>query len=293
MNTPSAEPPNPHPVNVPSANPALVQLKPVFAPLASSVHLKGSYTYVLSAAHTVWVVDPGPEDRSHAQAVVDAVVESGARRVGGIILTHHHADHSGALAMVRRALNAATGIKVPIYSAAVKLIPAAQAPPAELLANGQKVADIVYLPGHTADSLGLLVEGGRMITGDALLGRSSGALGADGNLHDYLQSLRVLQSMNLDGRISALYPGHGEIIEGPSEVAAEIENQINHRLRRIEQVKAARKLGKLTIDALLQELYEPQFQTMLAQGENAGQVEKLRQAAIRNLKLTLEYLKER
>ncbi len=252
--------------------------------------LSGTYTYLVSAARTVWVVDPGPDDRIHAQAVVDAAVATGARHVGGILLTHHHADHAGAVSMVRRALNAATGITVPLWCADPTLVPGASEVPAELTVGGLRAAEIIHLPGHTDDSIGLIVEGGRLLTGDALLGGSPTTIAGCGGLREYLQVLNILRVMSIDGRVSGLYPGHGDIIEGPHESLAEIERQLEHRHNRIEQVRAARDRGALTMKRLLDEIYEDEFRARIDAGESPEYVAKLRDVATVNIKAALDYI---
>lgn len=252
--------------------------------------LTGTYTYLVSAARTVWVVDPGPSDRVHAQAVVDAAVATGARHVGGILLTHYHDDHSGAVSMVRRALNAATGITVPLWCADPALVPGASEIPAELTAGGERAAEIIHLPGHTDDSIGVLVSGGRLLTGDALLGGSPTTINSKGGLRDYMQVLNILRVMSVDGRISGLYPGHGQIITGPHQALAEIERQLAHREERIEQVRLARARGALTMKKLLDELYEPDFAARIEAGESEESIAALRDAARVNIKAALDYI---
>lgn len=262
----------------------------VQAPNPGPKTLDGTLTYVFAAHQSVWVVDPGPQDRHHAQAVVDAVVSTGARRVGGIVLTHHHDDHAGAASMVRRALSMATGVPVPLWCAEPERVPGSTKVPSELSAERNLVASIYHLPGHTSDSLGVRLADGRMLTGDALLGGSSGSIAESGSLHEYMQSLNILRVMAVDGRISGLYPGHGRIIESPLEALSEIESQIAHRQERIEQVRAARARGALTIKRLITELYEPLFAEKRRAGMSPEHLDALREAAEANMRSTLEYL---
>src|SRR5919202_1945461 len=61
----------------------------------SPLTLDGTNTYVVAG----WVVDPGPDDERH----LDAVTAAAGERVAGIVLTHDHVDHSeGAPALARR-----------------------------------------------------------------------------------------------------------------------------------------------------------------------------------------------
>src|ERR1700680_4205967 len=60
----------------------------------------GTNTYLIGE-DDVAVIDPGPDDSSH----LDAILESGADRIRGILVTHTHVDHSPLTA----ALSARTG----------------------------------------------------------------------------------------------------------------------------------------------------------------------------------------
>lgn len=273
-------------------DPSRVALTWVLAPNPGPKTLSGTRTYIISADRTVWIVDPGPEDRQHAQAVVDAAVATGARRVGGILVTHHHSDHCGATSMVRRALNAATGITVPLWAADPSRVPGATLVPSELQVDGRTFAHVIHLPGHTSDSLGVLVAGGRMLTGDTLLGGSPTTINADGNLREYIQCLNILRVMCLDGRISGLYPGHGEIVEGPTQSLAEIEAQLAHRNERIEEIRRARARGALTVRRLIDDIYAPAFERRREAGASDAEIQALREAAELNVRAVLQYLTE-
>src|SRR5213592_3629900 len=53
---------------------------------ASPLTLDGTNTYVAAG----WVVDPGPDDPAHLDAVLDAA----GGKLAGIVLTHDHFDHA-------------------------------------------------------------------------------------------------------------------------------------------------------------------------------------------------------
>jgi glyoxylase-like metal-dependent hydrolase (beta-lactamase superfamily II) len=108
----------------------------------SPLTLDGTNTYVTRG----WVVDPGPNDERHREAVLAA---AGAR-LEGIVLTHEHADHAaGAPALARLA-----GVSV------TKPRGGGVVGPFEAIAT----------PGHSADSVCLVTEG-ICFTGDTRRGR--------------------------------------------------------------------------------------------------------------------------
>src|SRR3989454_2613382 len=68
----------------------------VLAPNPGPFTLEGTNTWVVGSDGCL-VIDPGPEDPNHLDAVLRA-----ARRVAAILLTHRHLDHAfGADAMAR------------------------------------------------------------------------------------------------------------------------------------------------------------------------------------------------
>src|SRR5690606_24725695 len=71
----------------------------VLAANASAMTLDGTRTYIVGRKRAV-VIDPGPDDPAHLDAVVGQLEE--AERVD-IVVTHHHRDHAGgAVALASR-----------------------------------------------------------------------------------------------------------------------------------------------------------------------------------------------
>lgn len=267
-----------------------VRLSWVLAPNAGPRTLDGTRTYIFTAERTVWIVDPGPAARAHAQAVVDAVVATGARRVGGIVVTHHHEGHTGATSMVRRALSSATGITVPLWAAEPALVPGAAPVPSEISIDGRVVADVLHLPGHTADSIGLLLEGGEFLTGDTLLGGEPSVVGEDCTLHEYLQCLNIIRVMCMDGRISGLYPGHGDPIEAPHEALVASQEALAYWRERLERVRQVRERGVLTVRRICDEIDGGELAALKDDGASADDVAFYREGAERNIRAALEYI---
>ena len=258
-----------------------VELRRIRAANPGPMTLTGTNSYVLRDGDQSWVVDPGPRDAEHLAELLLAA-GTGARPMG-VLVTHRHADHTAGAATLARQLAARSGREVPLWAADVDAVPGARPVPASLEGDHGTVAHVVHLPGHTADSVGLLVAGGRMLTGDTLLGGASTVVVPDhgGTIGEYLQSLAVLRAMAMDGRISALHPGHGEAIEGPLDALGAIEAALPHREERIDQVRRARRAGVLTLDRLVRAVYGTDLAPELEQG------------ARWNLRATLEHLADR
>lgn len=141
---------------------------------------QGTQTYIVGKGE-VAVIDPGPDDADHVQALIDALA---GERVVAIMCTHTHRDHSPAAQI----LKAATG--APIVGCAALALddsgPRADAAfdtgyvPDRVLADGEAVTgpgwtlEAVATPGHTSNHLCFaLNESGALFTGDHVMGWST------------------------------------------------------------------------------------------------------------------------
>ena len=108
----------------------------------------------------------------------------------------------------------------------------------------------VHTPGHASDHLCYyLREEKALFTGDVILGGSTTVIPAeDGDLGDYLASLRRLQGLDVE----RIYPAHGPVIEN---APAKIREYIDHRLERERQILAALADGLDTIPAMVARIY--------------------------------------
>jgi glyoxylase-like metal-dependent hydrolase (beta-lactamase superfamily II) len=177
----------------------------------SPLTLDGTNSYVVGS----WVVDPGPADPTHLEALRRA-----ACSVEGVILTHSHSDHAEGAELL------GAPVHLPDDSAQVGPFTA------------------VATPGHSADSVCLLL-GDVCFTGDTVLGAGSVFIApGDGSLSAYLDSLRRLRELDL----SVLCPGHGPYVRDP---AAKLDEYIAHRLDRERRLVEALEAGLRSRDELL------------------------------------------
>src|SRR3954465_10961837 len=124
--------------------------------------LDGTNTWLL-ARDPCYVVDPGPLLDAHVEAVAAEAERRGG--VGGIALTHSHADHTEAV----EALRERTGAPAPVTSG--ELGPLRALP----------------TPGHSRDHVAWL-WGAVCCTGDAVLGEGSVFVSPGrGSLRGYLE----------------------------------------------------------------------------------------------------------
>lgn len=200
----------------------------ILAPNPGPMTLDGTNSYLIGApgSGSVVVVDPGPDEAGH----IATIAATGTVEL--ILLTHFHSDHSGASAELSR-----------ITGAPVRAVDPAFCIDGEPLLDGETIdaagvrVHVVATPGHSADSTCFVVpddgENGSILTGDTILGRGTTVIARpDGTLAAYLDSLRQLREL---GPLTVL-PGHGPALP---DLEAISDTYLEHRLRRLDQVRAA------------------------------------------------------
>ena len=222
----------------------------VLAPNPSPMTLDGTNTWLIAAPDSTvaLVVDPGPDDEGHLRRVVQQAGQAG-RRIGQILLTHGHDDHSAGA----RRLAGLTGAPVRAADPAHRLGTEGLGDGDVIEAAGSELR-VIGTPGHSPDSLSLLLpEDGALLTGDTVLGRGTTVIaGGDGSLTDYLRSLDAMKSLSDQGLLRVLLPGHGPVLPDP---AAVLEYYIAHRAERLDQVRAALAAGDRTPAEIVTRVY--------------------------------------
>ncbi len=190
--------------------------------------LDGTNTWLLKApgADRTILVDPGEEDDTHLDAILNA-----AGDLASVVLTHGHYDHCQIAARVHER----TGAPVRALDPALCIGGDAFTDGEYLEEAGLRV-QVWSTPGHSADSASFVIEhvqGGAVLTGDTILGRGTTVVAyPDGDLGGYLASLRRLREL---GDITVL-PGHGPVLQNVGAVA---QFYLEHREQRLAQVRAA------------------------------------------------------
>ncbi|MFT3660360.1 MAG: MBL fold metallo-hydrolase [Gordonia sp. (in: high G+C Gram-positive bacteria)] len=228
----------------PITHPAYGQVRPVteFASVLlrdnpGLMELDGTNTWILRApdSPTAVVVDPGPpRSKRHVKAIAAAAGE-----VELTLITHRHADHTGAIERMRKHTGAIHRAYDDRFSHGAPRITDREV----IEAAGLRITAL-HTPGHTADSMSFLVEWeGRqaIVTGDTILGRGTTVLDPkDGGLGDYFNSLNRLI---VDAPSATLLPGHGPDHPELEPVARYYKA---HREDRLDQIRQALDELKLT-----------------------------------------------
>lgn len=205
--------------------------------------LDGTNTWVLHLPGTsqAVVVDPGPLDGDHLQAVLAQVASRGARVVL-TLLSHGHLDHAGSAD--RWAHLTGAPVRGAGHGAAFT--------DGERITLGALSIEVLMTPGHTSDSVSFLIADQRLLlTGDTVLGRGTSVVAhPDGELAAYLTSLDRLVSA---GEGMTLGPGHGPTREDAADV---VRSYRAHRLQRLAQVRSALSQGAGDADDVAQAVVE-------------------------------------
>jgi glyoxylase-like metal-dependent hydrolase (beta-lactamase superfamily II) len=208
----------------------------------------GTVSYIVGRGN-VAIIDPGPDNAAHAQALLDAVK---GETVTHIVVTHTHNDHSPNTPRIK----AATG--APVYAEGVhrasrpryeseKHNPESGADrdfkPDVTVRDGDVIEgdgwrlEAVATPGHTANHMAFAwPERELMFIGDHVMGWSTSIVAPpDGSMVDYMESLERLTQ-----RKEHLYfSGHGPEIPNAQKF---VRFLIRHRKAR--EASILHRLGK-------------------------------------------------
>ena len=219
----------------------------------------GTNTYLVAAPASdgadEWaVVDPGPPDPAH----VDAIVAAAPGPIRWIFVTHTHRDHSPATAMLRQRTGATVHGRIADFPEwqDETFFPDVALKGGERFVYGFGAAttslSVIHTPGHASNHLCYLIEEEKtLLTGDHVMQSSTVVINPpDGDMAAYLQSLRSLIA-KLD--IEWIAPGHGFLMDKP---LAAMQAIVEHRLRRETKVfDAVENLGPATSEVLLERVY--------------------------------------
>ncbi len=184
----------------------------------------GTNTYLLGNEDGVTVIDPGPADDAHVQAILTA----SPGPIRQILVTHTHADHSPAVQLLRTHHQARVIGWAPHNPGQDDTFqPDHEPSDGDWIPTGAGRLKVLHTPGHAANHLCYWLEPERLLfTGDHVMQGSTVVISPpDGNMADYLRSLERL----LDEPLEWLAPAHGFLMDEPHRVIREL---IDHRLRR-------------------------------------------------------------
>lgn len=228
------------------SHPAYGQLRPVtetasvlLADNPGLMTLEGTNTWVLRGpgSDELVIVDPGPDDGEHITRI------AGLGRIALVLISHRHGDHTDGIDKLADLTGA------PVWSAGSgfqRRLGGGLTDGLVIDAAGLRIK-VLATPGHTADSMSFVLEDA-VLTADTVLGRGTTVIDTeDGDLANYLESLRRLRGL----RSRTVLPGHGPELADVSAVAS---GYLAHREQRLDQVRSA--LAELGDDATARQIVE-------------------------------------
>ena len=154
--------------------------------------------YIISKDNNCLIVDPGDDFKRIKKLV-------GTKNVLGILITHYHFDHVGALDEAVKKYNA----------------PVIDYKSSKMQSINNFNFEIIPMPGHKEDLvIYYFKEENIMFTGDFLFKEMVGRCDLDGG--NYSEMLRSIEKIKKYDRDITIYPGHGEA----STLGYEFDNNV-------------------------------------------------------------------
>jgi glyoxylase-like metal-dependent hydrolase (beta-lactamase superfamily II) len=220
----------------------------------------GTVSYIIGSGR-VALVDPGPDDQAHIDALLDAVR---GETVTHILVTHTHRDHSPAAAAIKAATGAKTYAEGPHRAARPLHVGDVQRGeggdrdfvPDVALKDGAVISEpgwsveAVTTPGHTANHMAFALRGTDLLfSGDHVMAWSTTIVAPpDGAMSDYMASLQKFSR-----RPEQIYlPGHGGAVKEAPRYVAQL---IHHRQAREAAILKRLAEGPSDIPTLVRAIY--------------------------------------
>jgi glyoxylase-like metal-dependent hydrolase (beta-lactamase superfamily II) len=239
-------------------------IRRVIARNPSPFTFHGTGTYILGRGK-VAVIDPGPADEAHIQAILDA---TRGETITHILVTHTHMDHSPGCRLLLPHVEAKTygygphgsgqdpeNVKIE-EGADLAFKPDVEVRHGDIIDGGDWQVECVYTPGHTSNHMCFQLRNEKaLFTGDHIMAWSTSIVSPpDGDMEAYMRSLELL--LERDDRV--YWPTHGPAVLDPK---AHVRAFIEHRKEREAQILTQIDKGVHSIRDMVPEMYAglPEF----------------------------------
>ena len=222
---------------------------------------RGTNSYIVGNA-SVAVIDPGPEDEAHFEALMAAL---SGRQVTHIFISHTHRDHSPLARRLKETTGALTvgegphrpsrplregEINLFAESSDTDFVPDIAIGDGETISGDGWALTGVLTPGHTANHAAFALEGsGILFSADHVMAWATTIVAPpDGSMADYMASLDKLIARD----DNLLLPGHGGPVKSPAPFVRGLKTHRRLRERSIiERIRA----GDGTIPKIVDMIY--------------------------------------
>lgn len=184
-------------------------------------------------------------------AALNDRIEATLDDVEHVAVTHHHADHVGAVNVAAEMADATVWCRYgreQSFREATGVDPDRTFREETTIPVDDGTVRVHETPGHAVEHVAFGVDRS-LLVGDLAVESGSVVVGPpDGDMRAYLTSLRRVWSM----APRRLYPAHGQVIDAPRRTC---ERLIDHRLEREASVLTAVQAGNHTLDSIVDAAY--------------------------------------
>ena len=217
--------------------------------------LYATNTYLVMGSQASAFVDTGWNREEDIKARLDYIQQMGNPPIKAVIITHRHPDHMGGASAIHKATGGpiltAPDEKEPVDAKLEGAKVDRVVQDGETVDLGDMTLEFIHAPGHTLGSLGVFIrEKKALFTGDNVMGAGTSVINpGEGDIALYLQTMEKFLGYGPD----YIYPGHGPVVSDPK---AKLQDLINHRKEREEQIVALLQEGPRTVEDLLRAIYD-------------------------------------
>lgn len=240
-------------------------IRRILAPNPSPMTYRGTNTYLLGERGLA-VIDPGPNDPAHLQAILDAVGRG--QQITHILVTHSHLDHSPLAPVLARETGAkvyahgpsgsgrsavmrnlaATGLRDAGEGIDTAFRPDITLPDQAMIDGDGWAITAHWTPGHLGNHM-CFECGPAVFTGDLVMGWASSLVSPpDGDLTDFMASCHHLRGLEAE----VFHSGHGAPVVDPH---ARLDWLIAHRTSREQAILDTLATGPATARELARAIY--------------------------------------
>ncbi|OUS44751.1 beta-lactamase-like protein [Ostreococcus tauri] len=209
----------------------------------------GPFTYVGTGVYIIGhgevaVIDPGPEDAEHFEALKRALEGRRSPTFWSLMAIPTIPPWRRLWRSGRGELGSADDLG---------FMPDVKVGDGDVISGPGWTLDVIETPGHTCNHLCFgLREENACLSGDHIMGWSTTVVAPpDGDMGDYMRSLDKIQSRKFD----TLWPTHGDPVRGREFVDHFITEYANHRRAREAAILDQLRAGQSSIPEMVKVMY--------------------------------------